>query len=96
MMPTESEAKEDAQNILSAAVLGYDLIPGKVFRHYKGGLYTIQAVSVMQGTWETLVTYRSNKTLTDWTHTLAEFTKVMSYAANNPGGPCARFQPVYD
>lgn len=51
---------------------------GQVFRHYKGGLYVVTEVSIMEDSLEPLVTYRSNARGTSWTRTLANFTQWVS------------------
>ncbi len=46
---------------------------GQIYRHYKGGLYTIVAMAIMEDTLEPMVVYQSNlkgtisiRTLTNW------------------------------
>lgn len=48
---------------------------GQVYRHYKGGLYSIKSVSIMEDTLETMVTYTSNLMGGDTTRTLTIFTQ---------------------
>jgi hypothetical protein len=50
--------------------------PGQVFRHYKGGIYTVVARAVKEDTLEPLVVYRSDERGTVWARTLADFTEV--------------------
>jgi hypothetical protein len=44
-----------------------------VYRHYKGGLYTVRAVSIKEDTGEIMVTYTSNRTGQRWTRTLDDW-----------------------
>ena len=54
--------------------------PGEVYRHYKGGIYSIVARSIKEDTLEPLVTYHSNAKGTNWTRTLENFTEVVDAA----------------
>lgn len=47
---------------------------GQVFRHYKGGIYSVVSTSIMEDTLVPLVTYKSNARETEWTRTLEVFT----------------------
>lgn len=60
--------------------------PGTLYRHYKGGLYSIVACSIREDTLEPLVTYRSVERGTAWTRTLANFTEAVVVE----GGPLRR------
>jgi hypothetical protein len=51
--------------------------PGEVYRHYKGGIYSIVARAVKEDTLEPLVIYHSNKKGTNWARTLANFTELV-------------------
>lgn len=51
--------------------------PGEVYRHYKGGYYSIIATSVMEETGEHLVTYHSSSKATNWTRTLDNFLEAV-------------------
>lgn len=51
--------------------------PGQIYRHYKGGLYTVVAVSLKEDTMEPMVTYHSNVKESTWTRTLANFTETL-------------------
>lgn len=84
MDTTEDELKMQAQCALPEAIERWGLFPDAIFQHWKGGLYVILSVSVMQETWEILVTYKSNKYGTQWTHTLDDFTKQVT-VPNIPG-----------
>jgi hypothetical protein len=44
--------------------------PGEVYRHYKGGEYTVVARAVMEETLRPLVVYRSHQKGTTWARTL--------------------------
>lgn len=59
--------------------------PGMIFRHYKGGLYTIVAVGLMEDTLKMMVAYRSNKKGTVWFRTLENFTQLLIYIAEPQG-----------
>jgi hypothetical protein len=50
--------------------------PGEVYRHYRGGIYSIVARCIKEDTLEPLVVYHSNKEGTNWARTLADFTEV--------------------
>jgi hypothetical protein len=75
-MPTETETgidpKADAQREIAAMA---EPRRGQIYRHYKGGLYSIVSVSVSEMTLEVLVTYTSNIKGGDTTRTLADFTE---------------------
>jgi hypothetical protein len=51
--------------------------PGEVYRHYKGGIYSIVARCIKEDTLEPLVIYHSNKKGTNWARTLANFTELV-------------------
>jgi hypothetical protein len=53
--------------------------PGQIYRHYKGGLYTVVAVSLEEDTLEPLVAYHSNVKGTTWTRTLENFTEGVEF-----------------
>lgn len=67
----DDDAKSVAQ---SEAMSTPGPLPGMVYEHYKGGIYSIVARSVKEDTLEPLVTYYSNERGTYWTRTLANFT----------------------
>lgn len=69
--------------------------PGQIFRHYKGGLYTIVARSVKEDTLEPLVTYLSNRHGTNWTRTLANFEERLCHSLEYQGGG-PRFKRIKD
>lgn len=64
---------------------------GQIYRHYKGGLYTVVAVGLEVYDLVPMITYVSNETGFYWTRTLENFT---SYV---PGveGPVSRFGRVH-
>jgi hypothetical protein len=66
--------------------------PGEVYRHYKGGIYSIVARSIQEDTLEPLVTYHSNLKGTNWTRTLANFTETVDWG----GKPGPRFMRIGD
>jgi hypothetical protein len=76
--------------------LGFSDAPkrGQVFRHYKGGLYSIVTVSLEVGTLAPLVTYISNLKGTAWTRTLANFTEDVRQQGDP--APRPRFMREYD
>jgi hypothetical protein len=65
--------KTDAQ--LGLVVCG--IRRGQVHKHYKGGYYSIVAVSIKEDTLEPMVTYHSNAKDCDWTRTLQNFTEMV-------------------
>ncbi len=68
MSLSESELKDLAQQQATGGPQ-----PGEIYRHYKGGLYTVVCMSIKEDTLELLVTYHSNKKRTIWTRTVANF-----------------------
>jgi hypothetical protein len=50
---------------------------GQVYRHYKGGLYSVVSVSIQEDTLEELVTYTSSLKGGDTTRPLANFTELV-------------------
>lgn len=76
---------EDHQKYLAQVGLKpCSIVPGQVYRHYKGGLYVIVAVSIKEDTLEPMVTYRSNKRGTCWARTLANFSDKVGHSAEAP------------
>jgi hypothetical protein len=75
MAMTEEDLGKDAAQagLAGRSCVGAFIRPGDIFRHYKGGLYSVVCVSVMEDTLETLVTYHSNRKGTDRTRTMANF-----------------------
>jgi hypothetical protein len=73
-MPTylEPDPKEDAQRKIAAMA---EPRRGQIYRHYKGGHYSIVSVSIDEKTLEVLVTYTSNLKGGDTTRTLRNFTE---------------------
>jgi hypothetical protein len=71
---TEDVMKERAQQSLAMADVPQ---PGQVFRHYKGGLYSIVTAAIKEDTHEVLIVYRSNAKGTPWARTLANFTEIV-------------------
>lgn len=88
---TDDQLKDIAQ----AQTLGGPQ-PGDTYRHYKGGLYTIVARSLMEETLTPLVTYRSEANGTCWTRTIANFTEWVVTPAKADGmqGAGPRFRKV--
>lgn len=85
-----NDKAESWQKFLAAS-----LQPGSWWRHYKGGIYTIVTLSVMEDSLEVLVTYRSVRKGHLWTRTLANFMEQVPYFDffGQPK-PRARFEPV--
>jgi hypothetical protein len=73
-MSTESDAKAEAQARIAAMD---EPRRGQVYRHYKGGLYSVVSVSIDEATLEVLVTYSSNLEGGDTTRTLRNFTETV-------------------
>jgi hypothetical protein len=71
-----ADEKDSAQ--ADAACCG--IRPGQIYRHYKGGLYTIREVAVKEDTLEILVIYQSNARGSVWARTLANFVEVGLWA----------------
>jgi hypothetical protein len=46
---------------------------GEVYRHWKGGIYSIVARAIREDTLEPVVIYRSNLKGTNWERTVANF-----------------------
>jgi hypothetical protein len=63
--------KEEAQQDL-ARRQNLPVVHG-VYRHYKGGLYTVLAVGIDEATGKPMVCYRSNRHATVWSRTLEDF-----------------------
>jgi hypothetical protein len=69
IMTNESDAKDAAQ--ADAACCG--IHPGQLWRHYKGGLYYVREVAVMEDTLEILVVYESIAHRSIWARSLADW-----------------------
>jgi hypothetical protein len=65
----------DAKTLAQQALLARPGTPraGQHYRHYKGGLYTVLAISLREYDLEPQVTYRSETYGTCWTRSLANF-----------------------
>ena len=50
----------------------------QIYRHYKGGLYVVIAVSLKEDTLEPMVTYRSNNHRMCWTRTLENWIELVT------------------
>lgn len=48
-------------------------VKDSVYEHYKGGLYTVEAVGLLEETGEPMVAYRSNSRGTTWFRTVKNF-----------------------
>lgn len=64
-----NDPKDEAQQRLKDC----DVEVGQIYRHYKGGLYTVVAVGLKEDTLEPMVAYHSNAKGTTWVRTLANF-----------------------
>jgi hypothetical protein len=69
---SDDELKDLAQRQATGGPL-----PGEVYRHYKGGIYSIVCRSIKEDTLEPLVTYHSNAKGTNWTRTVENFTEMV-------------------
>ena len=67
------DIKSEAQSTLLARCRKADIIPGHRYRHYKGGLYLVFAISLDEESLHPLVHYYSLKRKTRWTRKLANF-----------------------
>jgi hypothetical protein len=85
---TDDELKTKAQAALKGAPKVHS-----VWKHYKGGVYTVVAVSLKEDTLEPLVTYRSNKRGTYWSRTMKSF---LEHLETSPGAVSPRFRQVPD
>lgn len=56
--------------------------PGEVYRHYKGGLYTVMARAIHEETLEPLVIYQSNAKGSVWARTLGVFAGLAEVEAD--------------
>jgi hypothetical protein len=66
-----SDDKDRAQS--DAATCG--IRRGQIWKHYKGGLYTIVETAVKEDTLEPLIVYQSNKTGGVWARTLSNWVE---------------------
>jgi hypothetical protein len=94
----EYDAKDRAQDDLGELCAQHGLERGRVYEHWKGGLYVITALSVAEDTLEPLVTYRSNTKGTESTRRLSVFVEELAWSAETKqhghDGPVARFRRV--
>lgn len=77
------DLKDRAQAKLASA-----LVQLGVYRHYKGGLYTVFSTSIDEATLEPLVHYYSHAKRTRWTRTLRNFQETIK----NDTGNVPRFE----
>jgi hypothetical protein len=82
-----SDDKDRAQDATTGAGVPR---AGEVYEHYKGGIYSIVAVSIKEDTLIPLVTYHSNVHGTDWTRTLADFTDFVEWPTEGGGAMAVR------
>jgi hypothetical protein len=93
---TRKMAEYMSDNEMKVAALGKLMGAPEVYtvwRHYKGGIYVVVAVSLMEDSLEPLVTYRSNKHGTFWTRTMGNF---LEHIETSPGFLIPRFFQVLD
>ena len=76
---TDDELKAKAWADLEDDINCHGPYVGRIYRHYKGGLYTVEAISIMEDTLAPLVTYRSNIRETSTTRTLGNFTNHVTH-----------------
>jgi hypothetical protein len=84
---SDDSKKDQAQ----AALTGCGIEAGQVYRHYKGGIYVVMAVSIKEDTLEPMVTYRSHRKRGVWTRTLANFIEMVPC---NPDAPASHHYHV--
>lgn len=53
--------------------------PGEVYRHYRGGIYSIVARALREDTLEPIVVYHSNLKGVNWERTVANFTETVEF-----------------
>ena len=58
--------------------------PGQIYRHYKGGLYTVIATAICEETLEPIVVYTSNMEETNWERTLKSWNESVVVKPDNP------------
>lgn len=87
----------DDKDLAQALHMGGSPKPGEIYRHYKGGLYSIVARAIKEDTLEPLVIYRSNAKGSVWARTLANFTETIEASAEGRLlESCPRFARVTD
>jgi hypothetical protein len=87
-MASEDTKKDEAQARLDRC----GVKPGQIYRHYKGGLYTVVAVGIKEDTLEPMVVYHSNKKGTTSIRTLENWR--MGVDVDAMGALVPRFQRV--
>jgi hypothetical protein len=88
----DDDPKAEAQRRIAAMAEPRE---GQVYRHYKGGLYAIRCVSIMEDTLEVMVTYSSNRHGGYTTRSLDVFTERVDSGAGL-GFLVPRFQREVD
>lgn len=63
------------KDIAQATQCGGSPKAGEIYRHYKGGLYTVLARAIHEATHEPLVIYQSNVHGYIWARTLANWSE---------------------
>jgi hypothetical protein len=84
--------KGDPKNAAQVALLKCPVLRDQIYRHYKGGMYVVIIVALMEETMEPVVVYRSNKRGTSWVRTLANFLEKVK---TNVGTPDEREVPRF-
>ena len=74
----EDQKKNEGQKYLEAAILDGSIKPGWVYRHYKGGYYTVFAVTVDEADQKIRVHYYSHERKTRWTRTFLNFVEMVT------------------
>lgn len=64
---------DDPKDAAQAHLDSLGIRPGAIYRHYKGGLYTVVCASLKEDTLEPMITYRSNEKGACWTRTADNF-----------------------
>lgn len=67
---------DNPKDAAQAALDRCSIKAGDIYRHYKGGLYSIVCTAIDEATLEPMVIYRSNSKGTTWARTLAVFTSL--------------------
>lgn len=73
------------------------VIPYRIYRHFKGGMYLVLSVALNEETLESTVVYMSlNGDGKVWTRSQIDFESLVPEGKNNPTGQQKRFELVND
>lgn len=70
------------------------IIPDTIYRHFKGGYYSIQSLATLESTGEEVVVYKSFQDGRVWVRTLTSFNSLVPEGKENPTGQKFRFEQV--